>query len=86
MARDRGHVNRTLMGLKVEGNEPLPAGTKVLRGGEEVGQATSSVWSAMMGSVIALAYLKRGHQERGTAVDVSDRRATVTPLPFAAKH
>ena len=29
MARDRGHVNRTLMGLKVTGNEPLPNGTRI---------------------------------------------------------
>ena len=84
MARDRGHVNRTLVGLKVEGTEPLPAGTKVLRGGEEVGQVTSSVWSPLMNSVIALAYLKRGHQEPGSAVAVGEQRATVTALPFSA--
>src|SRR5207237_3609484 len=81
MARDRGHANRTLLGLKVEGEGPLPAGAKVLRGGEEVGQVTSSVWSPMVDSVIALAYLKRGHQEPGTVVDAGDRRAIVTSLP-----
>ena len=73
MARDRGHANRTLLGLKVEGQGPLPAGTKVLRGGEEVGQVTSSVWSPLADSVIALAHLKRGNQEPGAAVDVGDR-------------
>jgi folate-binding protein YgfZ len=82
MARDRGHVNRTLLGLKVDGAESLPPGTRILRAGEEVGQVTSSVWSPRLGAVIALAYLKRGSQAPGTAVDAGARPATVTALPF----
>ena len=77
MARDRGHVNRTLLTLTVDGPEPLPAGSKVTRGGEEVGQTASSVWSPRAHAVLALAYLKRGHQEAGTAVEVAGRRGIV---------
>jgi folate-binding protein YgfZ len=86
MARDRGHVNRTLLGLKVSGEGPVPAGAKVLRGTEEVGQVASSVVSPRLGP-IALAYLRRGSQEPGTAVEVvtaaGARAAEVTGLPFS---
>jgi folate-binding protein YgfZ len=84
MARDRGHVNRMLLGLKVDSKEPVAAGTKVTRNGEEVGHVTSSVWSPLVGSVIALAYLKRGSQEPGTAVEVGSQTAVVASLPFTA--
>ena len=82
MARDRGHLNRILLGLKVNAPEPLPSGTKLLHNGQEVGQVTSSVWSPLMGSVIALAYIKRGSQEPGTNVQVGNHAAVVTTLPL----
>ena len=68
MARDRGHVNRQLLGLKVAG-DPVPFGSLVFRDGKEVGRVTSSVRSPRLGT-IALAYLRRGNQEPGTAVEV----------------
>jgi folate-binding protein YgfZ len=82
MARDRGHVNRTLLGLKAAGTEPLPRGAAVLHNGREAGQVTSSVWSPRYKAVLALAYLKRGSQESGTAVEVAGREAVVAALPF----
>jgi folate-binding protein YgfZ len=86
MARDRGHVNRTLLGLTLPVGGPVPAGAKVWRGEQEVGQVTSSVFSPRLGKSVALAYLRRGHQEPGTAVEVEAgggrRPAAVTPLPL----
>lgn len=86
MARDRGHVNRALLGLKLTGDEPVAAGVKVFRGGEEIGQVTSSVFSPRVGSAIALAFLRRGHQQPGTVVDVESGdggwQAEITELPF----
>ncbi len=86
MARDRGHVNRTLLGLKVPGNEPLSSGTKLLREGKEVGQSKSCVASPRLG-VIALAYLRRGNQEPGTVVEfetgATRGTAVVASLPFS---
>jgi folate-binding protein YgfZ len=86
MARDRGHVNRTLLGLRVEGDRPVPAGARVLREGNEVGQVTSSVVSPRLGT-IALAYVRRGGQEPGTAVEVEAgsvrRGAEMAALPFS---
>ena len=86
MARDRGQVNRTLLGLKVQGEGTVPHGARVLRDGAEVGQVTSSVVSPRLGA-IALAYLRRGHQEPGTAVVVEtaagSRAAEVAAVPFS---
>jgi tRNA-modifying protein YgfZ len=85
MARDRGHVNRTLLGLKLDGSDPAPHGAKLLRDGNEVGQVASSVVSPRLGP-IALAYLRRGSQEPGTKLEVQGegvmRAAEVTSLPF----
>jgi tRNA-modifying protein YgfZ len=84
MARDRGQVNRTLLGLKITG-DPAPHGSLVYRDGKEVGRVTSSTQSPRFGT-IALAYIRRGNQEPGTAVEVevegTRRPATVSALPF----
>ena len=82
MARDRGHANRTLIGVKIKSDKPVQAGTKVTKDGEEVGQVTSCVYSPLVGSAIALAYLKRGNQEPGTEVEAESKKAMVAALPF----
>jgi folate-binding protein YgfZ len=86
MARDRGHANRTLLGLRLGDGDPVPAGTRVLQGEDEVGQVTSSLRSPRLLS-IALAYLRRGSQAPGTRVEVAAeggrRPAEVADLPFA---
>ncbi len=71
MARDRaGHVNRAFLGLKVlEGNAPLPTGTKLFHDGQEVGVVTSSCHSPRLGAPIALCYLRWKHQEPGTRME-----------------
>jgi folate-binding protein YgfZ len=84
--RTYGHVNRSLVGLKLAGDGPVPSGAKLFRAGQEVGQVTSSVLSPRLGSAIALAYVRRGNQEPGTALEVEAAgeqiTATVVPLPF----
>lgn len=86
MARDRGHVNRTLVGIKIAGGGAAASGTPLFRGGAEVGQVTSSVVSFRFGP-IALAYLKRGHQEPGISVELDPandgRSSSVCALPFS---
>src|SRR5262249_60698398 len=68
------------------GDERLPHGARLCRGDAEVGHVTSSAPSPRRGKVVALAYVRRGSQEPGTAVEAataSDRRtAAVTSLPF----
>ena len=83
MARDRGHVNRTLLGIRMSDGGPAARGTKLFKDGSEAGQVTSSVASPRFGA-IGLAYIKRGFQEPGTALQldaISDgRNVLVTPL------
>ena len=70
MARDRaGHVNRAFAALKVLEGDPLPAGAKVYRDGQEVGVVTSSCHSPRLGTPVALGYLRWKHQEPGTAME-----------------
>ncbi len=89
MARDRGHVNRTLMGLVLPEGGPVPHGAKVMLGAQEVGQVTSSVMSPRLGKAVALAYLRRGHQEPATALEVEvdggRRQAIVTRLDSSVR-
>jgi folate-binding protein YgfZ len=67
MARDRGHLNRTV--LRVELPEgPVPPGSALFAGALEVGRVTSSVATA--GGAVGLAYVRRGHQAPGTALEV----------------
>jgi folate-binding protein YgfZ len=85
--RDRGHVNRHLRGLLVDGAEVPPAGAPVYAGEAEIGRVTSAAWSYGLGRPVALAFVRRQHADPGTAVAVSggERRlaATVSALPFA---
>jgi tRNA-modifying protein YgfZ len=85
MARDRaGFVNRAFLGVKVLQGGPLPAGTKLLRDGAEVGVVTSSVQSPRLGAPLALGYIRRGHQDPGWRLeaDTPDGRRAVEVLPF----
>lgn len=88
MARDRGQVNRMLMGLLCGPGPALPAGTKLFQREAEVGQVTSSVDSPRLGQAIALAYVRRGSQDLGTKVTLESatgaRMAVVCALPFAS--
>jgi folate-binding protein YgfZ len=85
--RDRGHVNRHLRGLIVEGADVPPVGARVLAGEVEVGVVTSAAWSHGRGCPVALAFVRRQHAEPGTPVAVSGNgnrcAARVSDLPFA---
>ncbi|MBL8797759.1 MAG: aminomethyltransferase family protein [Planctomycetia bacterium] len=83
MARDRGHVNRKLMGVTSATGVPLAKDTKLLRDGNEVGQVMSSVVSPRFGA-IALAYLRRGSDAPGLELTAEQGPVTVTALPFGA--
>ncbi len=86
MARDRGQVNRQLVGIKFSAGASVPPGARLFKADQEVGQVTSSARSPRLDQGIALAYLKRGHQEPGLDVVIepgSDgRQAVVAALPF----
>jgi folate-binding protein YgfZ len=84
----RGHINRGLSGLVLEGDSVPSPGDLVLAGDREVGRITSAVRSIALGKPIALGYVRREHFEPGAAVSVKvgDRLvgAQVAALPFVA--
>jgi folate-binding protein YgfZ len=91
----RGHVNRGLSGLVIEGERvPEPGARLVAEGaraggdGSDIGRVTSAVRSIALGRPIALGYVRREHFEPGTAVTVADgagaQPARVSALPFVA--
>jgi len=90
MARDRGQVNRQLLGVLCGAGRELAAGTRLLQRDVEVGQVTSSVVSPRLVQAIALAYIKRGSQNPGTALTIDAptgrREATVSALPFSSSN
>jgi folate-binding protein YgfZ len=82
----RGHVNRALSGLTLDGDQVPAAGASVLAEDKEIGRITSSVRSIALGRPIALGYVRREHFIPGTAVTVRDGDAMlpahVAELPF----
>jgi folate-binding protein YgfZ len=85
--RDRGHVNRHLRGLLLEGDAVPAARAPVTAGDQPAGHVTSAAWSFGLGRPAALALIRRQHAEPGTrlGVQAGDRAvaATVAALPFA---
>jgi len=84
--RSRGHVNKKLVGLSLDGPEPARAGESILAGDKEVGAITSSVNSPALGRPIALGYVHRDAWAPGTKLVVKHAGtvipATVIELPF----
>ncbi len=84
-----GHVNRHLVGLMMRDlRESPPAGSSILAGEKPVGHVTSACFSPALDCAIALGYVRRGFERRGTEliVDSSGLRipASVQLLPFRA--
>jgi tRNA-modifying protein YgfZ len=78
MARDRaGFVNRSFVGVQ------LPAAVlgPVLRDGKEVGEITSATLSPRKNAAVAIGFLRRGHLDAGTAVEVAGTPGIVLGWP-----
>lgn len=84
----RGHVNRHLSGLVLQGGREPRSGSEIFSGEKKIGHVTSAVLSPAVGKPIALGYVRREYVEPGTQVlikfpDDSLVEARVTTLPFA---
>jgi len=79
--RSRGHVNRILTGLTIEGTTPPAPGTKLLSDGSESGEITSAAFSPAIGKVVALGYILAARQN--AAVTVNGALAMLTPVAGA---
>jgi folate-binding protein YgfZ len=86
--RDRGHVNRRLTGLTLDGDVVPAPGTALEADGRNAGRITSAVLSPALGRPIALAFVRR-ECPAGASVTVKDATgdlsATVTALPFVPR-
>jgi folate-binding protein YgfZ len=82
----RGHVNRRLVGLTIEGPEP-PRDAPLVREGKEVGRLTSVARAFGIGGLAALGFVRREHWEPGTELAVRHGHAVtlarVAALPLA---
>ncbi len=82
----RGHVNRQLTGLRLDGDTLPKSGDKVASPEREVGWITSVAHSLTLNQNIALGYIRREALEPGTRLEVqahdTTMGATVVTLPF----
>lgn len=78
----RGHVNKTLVGLKFQSSEPPVPGSPLAADGLVVGQLTSTAWSPGFQCAVALGYVRRGHNTAGSALTGDGGPAEVVDLPM----
>jgi len=82
-----GGLNKRLVGLRLSDDEPVARGTRLLlrEDGEprDLGMITTWAYSFVLDGGLALGYVKRRHQEAGTAFELegSAARATIVDLP-----
>ncbi len=77
----RGHVNRNLVGLRLDTRVVPAPGQAILQQEKEVGSITSAVDSPRLG-VIGLGYVRREAATPGTELRVGDAVAHVVDLPL----
>ena len=84
--RSRGHVNRKLRGLLIDGAVPARHGDPISVVEKQIGSITSSVYSPSLSRPIALGYVHREHWASGTQLTINRDgtllNAAVTELPF----
>ncbi len=82
----RGHVNRRLMGLTLEGERLPELGDQIISPEREVGWVTSAAFSPTLQQPIAMGYIRREAFAPGTALTVQTSagaiQAKVVELPF----
>ena len=79
----RGHVNRHLVGIRFEVTSTAQA-TDLTHDSRSVGQTTSSTYSPILGSSLALAYVRREFSAPGTKLHSPTGPAQVVELPLRA--
>jgi folate-binding protein YgfZ len=77
-----GHVNKRLATVRLEAD--APAGAELVADGQAVGALSSVSWSPRLGAWLALAMVRRGHNEPGAKLECQDRPAEVVTTPAVA--
>ena len=85
-----GGTQTKRVGLKLDGRLPAREGSLVFAGDTEVGRVTSGGFSPTLGHPIAMAYVRKEHAGKDTALQVEVRgkrlAAAVTPMPFVPQN
>jgi folate-binding protein YgfZ len=76
-----GHVNKSLVGVKFLGKEIPQPGAGLKAGEQAVGEVTSACFSPRFNAPLALAYLRRGHNQPGAKLESPFGPAEVVKLP-----
>lgn len=80
-----GGLNKRLVALRIEHDDPIARGTAVVKveDGEEreLGLVTSWAYSFVLDTGLALAYLKKRHQEAGMEFLIGGAKAVIVDLP-----
>jgi aminomethyltransferase len=79
--RARGQVNKLLVSLEFDTQQPIQAGTAVDHAGQHVGQLSSPVFSPRRGLLLAFAILRREAAAPGSAVTAGAVAGRVLALP-----
>lgn len=69
--RSRGHVNRHLVKLELDGGSAPLAESKILSDGKEVGEITSAAFSPHARKVLAIGYVRVPHEKQGAILEVN---------------
>lgn len=81
-----GHMNRRLVGLRIDGDVPPVKGDRVSLGPAVLGAITSGAWSPTIGRVVAIALLRMEGVSPESVLSVDhdgwDLQARLEPLPF----
>ncbi|MBI2987716.1 MAG: aminomethyl transferase family protein [Deltaproteobacteria bacterium] len=84
--RSRGHVNKKLAGMVLEGDAPAEHGSAIRADEKEIGRVTSSIFSPARNRPLALGYVHRDYLQPGTRVAIVSNSKTipalVSALPF----
>jgi aminomethyltransferase len=76
--RSRGHVNRLLVQLFVDGEHVPPRSARIRAGGVDVGEITSSAYSKGLGKGVALGYVRAEYGAGGRELEADGARAVVS--------
>lgn len=82
-----GGLNKRLVGIRISHDDPVASGTRLFRTVEgerrDLGVITSWAYSFALDTGLALGYVKRRHQEPGTAFEIGETGATgeIVPIP-----
>src|SRR5262245_34474770 len=81
--RSRGHVNRMLVGLRIDSTEAPASGTRLSAGGVEVGEITSAAFSPGLEKVAALGYVRSQYAVPGVDLEAAGANAITIPVTGA---